>query len=74
MPSELPPDLLSLVAIGIVALALKVVGVRGERRMVSSLPANTSGGSPVMLTRRERVLIVMFCCFVATVIAWLSAA
>ena len=74
MPSELSPYLLGLIAMEIVALALKVIGVHGQRRMLSSLAANTSGGSPVVPTRRERVLIIMFCCFVATVIAWLLAA
>ncbi len=74
MPTELSPYFLGLIAIEFVFLVLRLIEVLGTRRMVSRLPPNTSGGTPDLPTERERLLIVLFCCFVATVIAWLLVA
>jgi hypothetical protein len=56
--------------LGLVAF-LRMVAAWENRRALRGLPPNTSGGVPVVPTRRERWLAGLFFGFVLGVVLWL---
>lgn len=58
----------------VLAAVLMFVGcawMLDRQRDFSLLPPNTSGGTPVVSTMRERVLAVLLCILVVGLVAWL---
>jgi hypothetical protein len=57
-----------------VLILLRLAATRQKQRALRDLPPNTSGGTPVVATRRERWLAFLFCAFVLSVVSWLTMA
>jgi type II secretory pathway component PulF len=55
----------------VVFLALRVAVWLEKRRAIRALRENTSGGTPVVHSLRERILFALFCCFFVGVVVWL---
>jgi len=47
-----------------ILILLRLADIREKQRSLRNLPPNTSGGTPIVATRRDRWLAFFFCAFV----------